>query len=273
MHFSGEWSQAIVSLDAASLIEREALSCLDASRTTVIMGICGAQGSGKSTACSMAARRLNSQNVRTVILSLDDLYLTKNERVQLAADVHPLLQTRGVPGTHDVALGCEILDSLRSGAPTRLPRFDKAVDDRKAEALWERVHSPVQIVLFEGWCIGAAAQSPEALVAPVNALESDQDAAQTWRRYVNCQLEGSYRELWARIPHLVLLAAPCFEIVKRWRMEQEMDLEPAKRMSVEQVGHFVQHYERITRHLLDELPARANCVAMLDADRKILEVR
>src|SRR6187397_1657911 len=95
-----------------------------------VIGINGAQGSGKTTLCRFLEALLVEHNLRTVTLSLDDLYLTRAERQDLAMHEHPLFATRGVPGTHDVALGEAILDDLLAGRTAALPRFDKSVDDR-----------------------------------------------------------------------------------------------------------------------------------------------
>src|SRR6185437_8649015 len=77
----------------------------------LVLGLCGAQGSGKSILARSLADRFASRGRRVAVLSLDDLYLTKAERSRLAQEVHPLLGTRGVPGTHDVALGLQILNT------------------------------------------------------------------------------------------------------------------------------------------------------------------
>ena len=81
----------------------------------VVVGIHGAQGTGKST-LTLFLRDILSRHhgVNTTNFSLDDIYLTRAERQDLAERVHPLFITRGVPGTHDVALGQQVLDSFFS---------------------------------------------------------------------------------------------------------------------------------------------------------------
>lgn len=155
----------------------------------LVVGICGAQGSGKSTLVARLAQRLD----RVATLSLDDLYLTRAEREALARDVHPLLRTRGVPGTHDIDLGMAVMASLDRGAAVRLPRFDKAIDDRSPETSWPTAAANTRVMLFEGWCVGALPQESEALAEPANALEREEDRDGTWRRYVNDMLAGPYR--------------------------------------------------------------------------------
>lgn len=242
----------------------------------LILGICGSQGSGKSTLARGLVERLG---VRAAVLSLDDLYLGKAARAKLARDVHPLLATRGVPLTHDVALGCAILDAVKAGPPVRLPRFDKASDEPLPEAQWDAVDAQLDLLIFEGWCVGAAAQPDADLTVPVNDLERTDDPDARWRRAVNAALAGPYQALFARIERLVLLAAPGFEVVRGWRTQQESELravlaahgrDPALAMTDVQIARFIQHYERITRAILAEMPARADLTLRLDPDREVI---
>jgi D-glycerate 3-kinase len=242
-----------------------------------VVGICGPQGSGKSTTVRVVAALLEARGLTVAVLSLDDLYLPRADREALARDVHPLLRTRGVPGTHDVALGLALLDGLAREGATALPRFDKASDDRAPAETWPIVAGPVDVVLFEGWCVGARPEPPEALAAPVNALERERDADGTWRAYVNAAVAGPYRGLFARLDLLVLFTAPDFDTVLTWRREQEAKLRlrlaqagqgTDRAMTDQEVAVFVQHYERLTRHIAREATARADLVVALDRDRR-----
>lgn len=252
----------------------------------LVVGLAGAQGAGKSTVAAALVGRLAAQGRRAVVLSLDDLYLGRAARHHVASAVHPLLATRGPPGTHDVALGMAVLDRLRAGAPVDLPRFDKAADDPRPRAAWERVRAPVDVVVFEGWCVGARPQGAAALAAPVNALEADEDPDGVWRRYVDAQLAGPYQALFRPLDLLAFLQAPAFDVVARWRLEQERALVPAVPfgnqasnafaagpgvMDAAGVVRFVRHFERLTRHMLAEVPARADLVIALDEDRRPLQ--
>ena len=240
------------------------------------VGISGAQGSGKSTLAATLATRLAGEGVSVATLSLDDLYLGRDARRALAAAVHPLFVTRGPPGTHDVALGLATLDALARGEPVALPRFDKALDAAIARADWPKAPRGCQVLLLEGWCLGARPQSAEALIHPVNALEAEEDAQGHWRRYANTALAGEYQQLWARINHLILLAAPRWEVVQGWREEQETELRARAGadapgvMNAGEVVRFIQHYERLTRHMLAEMPGRADVVVRLGEDREVL---
>jgi D-glycerate 3-kinase len=222
------------------------------------------------------------RGVRAAVLSIDDLYLKREEREALAASVHPLLITRGPPGTHDVPLGLDVLDRLFKPGEVPLPRFDKALDTRKPFDQWDVVQGPVDVILFEGWCVGARPEEPAALREPINALERDEDPDGVWRTYVNDALAGPYQDLFSRIDLLVMLKAPSFEVVLNWRIEQEHKLKArlaasggdlARTMSDAEIGRFIAHYERVTRCILAEMPARADVLAELDETRQVQTVR
>ncbi len=236
----------------------------------LLVGINGAQGSGKSTLAARLKDHLTARHRRSgAVLSLDDLYLTRQERLALARKVHPLCATRGVPGTHDVALGLHILASLRGAGPataTRLPRFDKLADDRSAECV-EHVGRP-DVILFEGWCVGAEPQPAAALAAPINALERAEDDEGVWRQWANDHLQTEYQELWRAIDVLVMIQVPDLDFVIDARLQQEKELAAADPertpMSRAQIAHFVAHYERLTRHMWATLPARADVLLTRD---------
>ena len=237
----------------------------------LVVGLCGAQGSGKSTLAAALVAALGANGVVAAALSLDDLYLARAERRALAHQIHPLLATRGVPGTHDIALGLQTLAALDAGAAVRLPRFDKGRDDRAAEADWPLAPPHCRVLLLEGWCVGAMAQPASALAHPINALEQQEDPKAIWRTYANTALDGVYQTLFARIDLLILLAAPGWDIVAQWREEQEAAVRRSgapQAMSRAQITRFIQHYERLTRWILTEMPARADLVIALDPQRR-----
>ena len=237
----------------------------------LIVGLTGGQGSGKSTLAAKMPVALAAHGLRATVLSLDDLYLTKAERQRLAREVHPLFATRGVPGTHDVGLGLDVLASLRQGRETLVPSFDKAADDRRPREDWTNVEGRVDVIVFEGWCVGARPQPPAALTAPLNELERTRDPDGVWRRYANEALAGPYRDLFDPIGFQALLLAPDFDVVLGWREQQEHQLiaRGGAGQSDAELAVFVQYYERLTRWIADEMPARADAVARLDRDREV----
>ncbi|MGC4028440.1 MAG: hypothetical protein QM696_06190 [Steroidobacteraceae bacterium] len=243
------------------------------------VGLCGAQGSGKTTAATALGELLRECGTPAAVLSLDDFYLTHAARQALARSVHPLLITRGVPGTHDLPLALEIIAALQRGERPALPRFDKSRDDRLPAARWQRPPAAVKVVLLEGWCTDARPEPETALQQPINDLERNEDAGGIWRRYVNAQLAGPYRALFDPLAMLILLQAPSFEVVYRWRLEQEHKLRARLAaagqdsrgvMDDAAVARFIAHYERVTRHILAEMPRRANQVIRLDATRAVI---
>jgi D-glycerate 3-kinase len=263
-------SNALVPLGAA-IAQRARLS-----DHMVVVGLCGAQGSGKSTAAAALVEILQQDELPAVALSIDDFYLPRAERIALSQTVHPLFATRGVPGTHDVELAQATIDSLAEKEPTLLPSFDKAIDDRRPRSAWREVQGPMRVVILEGWCVGALPQPAAQLAEPVNALECDEDPDGRWRGYVNAALEGRYRGLFDRLSPLVLLAAPSFEVVQRWRGEQEQRLreklqqdggDGSRLMDDAAITRFIAHYERVTRHILEEMPQRADHLICLDGQR------
>lgn len=250
-------------------------AAIPADGSLLVVGLCGAQGSGKSTLCAALEQALAAQTIPAVTLSLDDLYLTRAERQVLAREVHPLFATRGVPGTHDVALGLETIAALERGEPARLPRFDKGTDDRAREADWPLAPAGCRVLLLEGWCVGARPEGEAALTAPVNALEAEEDPEGQWRSYSNHSLAGPYQDLFTRIDLLILLAAPNWEIVARWRDQAE---EPLRRthaveaLTPAALTRFLQHYERLTRWIMVEMPTRADAVVRLGEAREVLSI-
>jgi D-glycerate 3-kinase len=242
-----------------------------ASSLPLFVGINGAQGTGKSTLATLLQQVLQDHGLRVASLSLDDFYLPRSARAELARTVHPLLAVRGVPGTHDTGLLAECLESLRalaSGSRVSCPQFDKAADDRATEPLV--IEGPLDIVLLEGWCVGTPPEHSAALVTAVNALERYDDANGRWRRYVNERLGSDYRDLFRELDLLIYLRAPGLAEVRRWRLEQEQKLRErgATLMSDEEVITFVQYFERLTLAAFRALPDRADVVLTLDAQHR-----
>jgi D-glycerate 3-kinase len=246
----------------------------------IVVGVNGSQGSGKTTLCAYLCARLEAgYGLRAIALSLDDFYLTHAARRELGASVHPLLATRGVPGTHDMALLNETLDTLLAlddGVAASVPRFDKSRDDRRPPADWDQVEGRLDLVLLEGWCLGVRPQTSAQLLRPVNTLESDEDPNAFWREHVNNALQRDFLPLYRRMDCWVMLQAPSFDCVYRWRLEQEQKLarltagaKPGV-MSERQVARFIQHYQRLTEHGLASLPATVDYLYTLDDRRRII---
>jgi D-glycerate 3-kinase len=243
----------------------------------LIVGICGPQASGKSTASAQVAAYFEAQGLHVAVLSLDDLYIGRAARNELAAAVHPLFATRGPAGTHDVALGLDVFAKLKRGEPVRLPRFAKGLDEPLPQSAWPLIGGRCDIILFEGWCVGARAQDDAALAEPVNSLERDEDDRGIWRRAINAHLAGATHVLFGVIDKLIYLQPPSFDIVYQWRCQQEHEMiakagvnRPPAAMTDEQIARFIAHYERMTCHIAGEMPARADLLISLGEQRQIL---
>lgn len=113
-------------------------------------------------------------NLRTLVCSIDDLYLPHSDQLALAAahPTNPLVQHRGQPSTHDVDLGVALFAAISDRqSDIKIPSYDKSAfngtGDRLDESQWEIVNRsgepPVEIVIFEGWCVGFRALSESDL--------------------------------------------------------------------------------------------------------------
>jgi len=239
------------------------------------IGIQGSQGSGKSTCAAFLKLLLEAEfGLRTLVISIDDFYLTQAERKNKASTHHPLFLTRGVPGTHDVAMMMQVFDqAAKQQVPFAVPVFDKATDDRASQEHWQIIKEPVDVVILEGWCVGITPQKPEELGSAINQLEKNEDKYQTWRNEVNLSLSNEYHKLFKRLDILIALQAPSFSSVLGWRQLQEEKMiaklqsqgkSIAKAQTPEQIERFISHYQRLTEHALQSMPKRANYLLWLD---------
>ena len=247
----------------------------------MFIGINGAQGTGKSTLAKLFKLCCTEAGLKVAVLSIDDFYLSKHARAQLAETVHPLLATRGVPGTHDVEKLKSCLNQLLDSqvGTVKIPRFDKAADNPAPEDRWATFTLPVDLIILEGWFIGLEPEPCEHLVSPVNHLEVSEDGDGSWRSFVNNSLRSDFADLFGRLDSLLMLQAPSFEQVLTWRSLQEeklkrhraelFDADTSGVMNSEEIGRFIQHFERLTRHALNTLPQKADWVFHLDSQHRV----
>jgi D-glycerate 3-kinase len=210
-----------------------------------VVAVTGSQGSGKSTFAKILVSQLKRLGKSAACVSLDDFYLSKQARADLAREVHPLLVTRGVPGTHDSQRLYQVLERFALGKGSvrlALPQFDKGSDDRVADT-----EVAAELLVVEGWCLGVQPQPPTMLEHPVNDLEKNEDAGGTWRHWTNEQIRQNYLPVWQLVDEWLLLQPPEFTQVVQWRRQQEMDLLPSQRMSETALQRFIQHYQRLTQ--------------------------
>lgn len=239
-----------------------------------LIGVSGAQGSGKTTLVQAAAQALGAAH-----MSLDDSYFTRAERGRMARAIHPLFAVRGPPGTHDLGLLAQTIAALRAAGPkdpVALPSFDKLADDRRPETQWPIFTGRPRAILIDGWVIGARAQTPEDLKAPVNDLERNEDREGAWRRAVNGFLQGGQAVLTDGFDAVLFLRAPSFDCVLGWRCEQEAALRGVAPEDLDDevrtgLRRFTAHFERLTRHMLAG-GGRADRTLRLDARRRIISM-
>lgn len=240
-----------------------------------LLMLSGPQGAGKSTVLAEAIAGVD----RPVAgLSLDDVYLTRTEREALAARVGPLFAVRGPPGTHDLGLLTETIAALRAAGPadeTSLPAFDKLADDPAPPDTWRRFKGRPVAIVVEGWMMGALCDAGAPDAPPLNAVEAS-DTNRAWRRFQEEALAGAYADLWNLADGFCHLAAPEFDCVAGWRMQQEAALWAARGEAMPEarrdwVMRFIQHYERITRRMLAG-GRRPGAVIEIDAARDVTGV-
>ena len=247
------------------------------SSTPVVIGISGAQGTGKTTLSYLLSQVLTKQQFKIAQFSLDDFYLTKNERNLLASQEHPLLCTRGVPGTHDTGMLLTKLHGLlhqKENQNIKIPKFNKADDERALEGNWSTVKGSVDAIFMDGWFVGATPLDPKMLEDPINELEKTEDITREWRKFINKQLSGNYQKIFSQINFLIFLEAPSFSQIYGWRKLQEEKLRKRSPtahglMDDDQLFRFIQHYERLTQHCLAILPELADVIFLLDSDHRI----
>lgn len=244
-------------------------------RGPYLLGLSGLQGSGKSTLAREIKTQAEGRGWPTEVLALDDFYYSRSERDVLAHQVHPLLRTRGVPGTHEIELLLSVLAALPQASeklPVDYPRFDKGRDTRLPPSRWPRVTRPPQLIILEGWALGIRPQTLTALDEPINQLEREEDPEGTWRHWVNKQLRA-YQPLWRKLDALIVLQAPNWEIVRQWRSEQEEELlarHAPLAMDAATMMRFLAHFERLSRHALATLPELADTTVEYDDHRHVI---
>ena len=250
------------------------------SNKAYFVGINGCQGSGKSTLTDFIAEYLIAEyQLNVVVMSLDDFYLPRTDRKKLAKDIHPLLATRGVPGTHNMSALSDTLTKLSARQTGfSIPRFNKATDNPTPESEWTVIDKPIDIILLEGWCWGVEPQTAAQLESPINELELQHDADGEWRNFVNQQLESTFKPLYRKMDFWLALQAPSFDCVYKWRLEQEEKLESrniglsnSKIMSPTEILNFTQYFQRLSVQGCNSIANTADAIFHLDHTRNITD--
>ena len=248
----------------------------------LIIGLAGGQGTGKTTITSIIRIILKKYFKLNVFqVSIDDFYKTRKNRKFLSKKKHPLLITRGVPGTHDVDLILNFFKRVkyRNFKNLQVPKFNKAIDDRCSKKLWYKLKSKPDVVIFEGWCVGAKPQKNDQIKKSINLLEKNYDQNIKWRLYVNNQLKNKYKILFKQLDGLLYLKAKNFNLLKTWRLKQERKLriktknnKNLKIMNKTDVLSFMQTYQRITQNMFKYTPKYASIIIKLNSNHQIKSV-
>ena len=247
---------------------------------TLFLGFSGGQGSGKTTAVKILKIILKKFFKRKIyVSSIDDFYKTLKDRNRMSQNIHPLLKTRGVPGTHDISLVKKLFYFVKNKRfkIIKLPKFDKSIDDRSQKKYWFKIKEKPEIIILEGWCVGAKPQSNFLIKKPVNLLEKYEDQDLTWRYYVNTKLKTEYKKIFAMIDSYIFMKIPNFKMVFKWRLLQENKLRKKshfkkKIMSYNEIQRFIMFYQRITLQMVKDLSKSASVVMLLNKNHKIKKV-
>ena len=247
---------------------------------TLFLGLAGGQGSGKTTVTAILKIILEKFFKRKVyVTSIDDFYKTLKDRNQMSKKIHPLFKTRGVPGTHDINLVKFFFNCIKKKKFKRfkLPKFDKSIDDRIKIKYWPIIKKKPEIVIFEGWCVGAKPQSNSLIKKPINILEKYEDQNLIWRKHVNDRLKKEYKKLFAAIDYFIFMKTPNLEAVFKWRLLQEKKLIKKsqfkkKIMSYNEIKRFIMFYERITLQMIKDLSKSASIVMLLKKNHEIKKI-
>jgi len=249
-------------------------------KRTIIVGLTGGQGSGKSTISSILKIILKEGfNLNTVIFSIDDFYKTSKQRKKMSIRISPLFLTRGVPGTHDTTMLYNCLKNLKkiNFKNFSIPKFDKSNDDRSPKKYWQKVKKKADIVIFEGWCVGAIPQKNKDLIVPINILEKEKDKKRIWRNYVNKELKTNYKKIFKLIDTTIFLKVPSFEHVYKWRLLQEKKLSKISKgkkiMTKKEIKNFIMFYERLTKYMLKHLSNKVKFLINVDTKHRLKSIK
>ena len=243
------------------------------------VGLAGGQGTGKTTISSLISIILKKYFKKNVFrVSIDDFYKTRKDRLKLSKSIHPMLMTRGVPGTHDLKLMQTFFKNVKqkSFRSIKVPKFDKSIDDRYPKKNWYNINKKPDIIIFEGWCVGAKAEENKSLLKSINTMERNRDKKLIWRKYVNVQLKTNYKKLYSQLNSLVYLKAKDFSLLQKWRLKQENKLKlkskknsKNKIMNKNEVLEFMQTYQRVTENMFKKAPKYASIIMNLNSNHII----
>ena len=236
----------------------------------------GSQGIGKSSFLNIISKTIEKfYDKKILLLSLDNYYLSKKQRLLLSKKIHHLLMTRGVPGTHDIEkLVKNIKKFNQNKYPITIPLFDKLTDDISKPNI--TIKTKCDILFLEGWCCGSSEIPKKFLYRNINNLEKINDPKNQWRNFYNKKLKIEYKKLFKLFDELIFLKTSSFNNVYKWRLKQEKTNQSknkkSKRMSANEIKVFVQHYEKITKWMMKDLNKKAAIVIKFEKNHQISSI-
>ena len=241
-------------------------------RSKKMIMIAGSQGSGKSSLSELIRVIYKKHYKKKVaIISIDDFYHSIKKRNQISRDMHPLFSVRGVPGTHDITLLRNILWKIKKKQfPIYLPIFDKTKDARKK---YRKKISSSDLVILEGWCVGASPLPNDYLFKNINIIEKDSDKQNIWRKNYNRYLKD-YQDLFKLFNYYIYILTPSWENVISWKYKQELKLRSQKSnlKLLSKLKEFIMYYEKITRWMMKTSKLNSNILIKVDKYQKFKKI-
>ncbi|MBS3165959.1 hypothetical protein J4444_02450 [Candidatus Woesearchaeota archaeon] len=229
---------------------------------TLIVGIQGGQGVGKTTLIEYLKEHLHAQGYRVQSFSIDDFYESYKKRQILAKKyaLNPFYQIpRGMPGTHRVKAMKEILQKIKAGKPFVIPIFDKSSHHGRGDISSKhiRVLGRQDFILFDGWCLGmSTVSSPELIkICAKNGIKLGEIDPEFEYHKLVLSFNKLYQSLWKYIDFMVMMKADTPELHVRWRLKQEKELKKrtGKGLSDHEVKRLVSFYLPFTYLCYDKV--------------------
>lgn len=242
---------------------------------TLIQGILGGQGTGKSTLCIILKLILNYLGISVANLSIDDLYLTHAERQELRRK-DPRLLWRGPPGTHDVELGLQVIEQcLQEDCDTDIlmPRFDKSAYHGSGDRTTPEAIKKPDILLFEGWFVGVQPIAEDCFdncPSPIFTSDDIQFAKD------NNQRLKAYLPMWDKLDRLIVLYPEDYRLSQQWRKDAERKMIALGNtgMRDEEIDRFVEYFWQSLHPdlFIKPLLENADLVVEIKSDRTLSRI-